>query len=216
MPIHALIFDLDGTLADSLTEIADAMNGALLAHRLPTFATDAYRLMVGEGMRVLAKRAIGKADVPVESVLEVYQAKYHQNEHAKTWPYPGIDVLLEALARRKVPMAVLSNKPDRLTKSLVAQRFGTIPFVSVRGEQEGVPRKPDPAAAFELALALNVLPANIGFVGDTAIDMNTAKAAGMTGIGVLWGFRDRAELVGAGARHILSTPEELLPLLHTS
>ncbi len=214
MPIHALIFDLDGTLADSLNDIADAMNAALAVHQLPQHPRDAYRLMVGEGVTLLVKRAMGDApNVSVQAVLDTYHAKYHEHAHAQTWPYPGIDALLSSLAARKVPMAVLSNKRDGLTRALVAQRFGSTPFVAVRGEQDGVPRKPDPTSAFELALALNVLPANIGFVGDTAVDMKVARAAGMKAIGVLWGFRGREELEGAGAHHVLARPDELLSLL---
>ncbi len=213
MPVHALIFDLDGTLADSLTDIADAMNAALAVHSLPQHPTDAYRLMVGEGVKMLVARAVGAARVPVETVLETYHAKYHEHAHAKTFAYPGIDDTLAELARRRVPMGVLSNKRDALTRALVALRFPTIPFLEVRGEREGVPRKPDPTAAFEMALALNVLPANIGFVGDTAVDMTVARAAGMRAIGVLWGFRDRGELEGAKAHEIISQPRQLLSLV---
>ncbi len=214
MPVHALIFDLDGTLADSLADIADAMNAALAVHSLPAHPRDAYRLMVGEGVTTLAKRAVGaQATVPVQAVLDTYHAKYLEHAHAKTFAYPGIDETLAALAKRRVPMGVLSNKRDALTKALVALRFPTIPFVEVRGEREGVPRKPDPTAAFEMALALNVLPANIGFVGDTAVDMKVARAAGMRAIGVLWGFRDRAELEGAKAHEIIEKPSQLLELV---
>jgi len=216
MPVHALIFDLDGTLADSLTDIAEAMNSALAQHSLPPHPVDAYRLMVGNGVTMLATRAIGpKASDPalLLSVLDAHHAAYQAHAHAKTWPYPGIDAMLATLVERKVPMGVLSNKRDALTAGLVAQRFGSVPFLAVRGERDGVPRKPDPTAAFEMALALNVLPANIGFVGDTSVDMKTARAAGMKAIGVLWGFRGREEIEGAGAHHILSKPDELLALI---
>ncbi len=110
-------------------------------------------------------------------------------------------------------MAVLSNKRDEFVKALVAQRLGAFRFVDVRGERDGVPRKPDPAAALDLARALGVPPARIAFVGDTAIDMKTATAAGMRPVGVLWGFRGKDELVTHGARHLLATPEELLALV---
>ncbi len=222
MPIHALIFDLDGTLADSLHDIGDALNRALLEQGLPTHSLEAYRHMVGEGVEVLVNRALGAAAQGpnaaqlVKSTTEAYRSHYREAAHQKTWPYPGIDELLRALSAVRVPMAVLSNKKDDFTKALVAQRFGHIRFVAVRGEQDGVPRKPNPTAALELALELNVLPANIGFVGDTAIDMKTARAAGMHAIGVLWGFRSRAELEGAGAQHVLSEPREVLPLVGAS
>lgn len=214
MPVHALIFDLDGTLADSLTDIASAMNAALRHHGLPEHSRDAYRYMVGEGVNLLVKRALGEAPgVLVPDLLETYHAMYHEQAHAMTWPYPGIDELLKTLAKKKVPMGVLSNKKDALTRALVAQRFGSISFKVVRGEQDGVPRKPDPTSALEMALALNVVPAQIGFVGDTAIDMKVARAAGMKAIGVLWGFRGREELEGAGAHHLLAHPDDLLALI---
>ncbi len=213
LPFRAVIFDLDGTLADSLADIGEAMNRALARHGFPTHAVDDYRLMVGEGAEVLVRRAMPKgATVPVPQLVDEYRAEYQALEHAKTLIYPGIPELLDGLTARGVPMAVLSNKRDDFTKDLVAKRLGRWRFRDVRGEQPGVPRKPDPTAAFELALALNATPAGIAFVGDSAIDMGTAKNAGMTGVGVLWGFRTREELTAAGAKHVLSRPEELLEL----
>lgn len=210
-PFHAVIFDLDGTLADSLRDLAEAMNLALAQHGLPTHPLDAYRHFVGEGVDVMVRRAAPtNTTVPWQAIVDGYRAHYGELDHRHTGPYPGVSELLDGLVARRVKLAVLSNKRDDFTKALVAQRFGRWPFVEVRGEREGVPRKPDPTAAFELALALNVLPANIAFVGDTAIDMKTARNAGMTPIGCLWGFRDRDELLEAGAKRLLSAPLELL------
>jgi phosphoglycolate phosphatase len=212
-PFQALIFDLDGTLADSLADIADAMNGALAARGLPTHPLDAFRTMVGEGAEVLAQRALPPgASLPVKTLVDEYRSHYERQAHSRSHAYPGVEAMLAALVERRVKLAVLSNKRDDFTKDLVARRFSGVPFVDVRGERDGVPRKPNPIAALELALALNVLPARIGFVGDTPIDVGTARAAGMSSIGVTWGFRSRAELLAAGSRVIVDTPAELLAL----
>lgn len=207
---HAVIFDLDGTLADSLTDLGEAMNRALAGFGLPTHPLAAYRTFVGEGVDVMVRRAAPSATVPYQQIADSYRAHYGTLNHQSTRPYDGIPALLDALVARRVKLAVLSNKRDDFTRDLVAKQFGRWPFVDVRGERDGVPKKPDPTAAFELALALNVLPANITFVGDTGIDMLTARNAGMTPIGCLWGFRDRDELLGAGAKRLIAHPMELV------
>ncbi|MDX2011970.1 MAG: HAD family hydrolase [Myxococcaceae bacterium] len=212
MRFQAVIFDLDGTLADSLRDLAEAMNGALADAGKPTHPLEAYRHFVGEGVDVMVARAAAPEVRPevLKGIIDGYRRHYGLIDHAHTQPYEGIPALLDALTAAKVPMAVLSNKRDDFTKLLVKQRFGAWRFAEVRGEREGVPRKPDPTAAFEVALALNVLPANICFVGDTAIDMKTAVNAGMQRVGCLWGFRDRAELLEAGAQRVIAHPTELL------
>jgi len=213
LPFRGLIFDLDGTLADSLADIGEAMNLTLRAHGLAEHPIADYSRMVGEGIEKLVRRALpADCPLPFPAMVDEYRANYKALDHRHTQIYPGIEALLEALTAAGVPMAVLSNKRDDFTRDLVTKRLGRFPFKAVRGEQAGVPRKPDPTAALELALALNVAPARIGFVGDTPIDMNTAKNAGMTGVGVLWGFRTRQELVEAGAKHLIATPAELLSL----
>lgn len=213
MSVHAVIFDLDGTLADSLRDLGEAMNLALADFGLPTHPLDRYRRFVGEGVEVMTKRAIGDAPVALQPVIDRYRHHYGVIDHAHTAPYPLVPELLDGLTARGLKLAVLSNKRDDFTRKLVAERFSRWRFVDVRGEREGVPRKPEPTAAFELALSLNVLPANIAFVGDTAVDITTARNAGMLPIGCLWGFRDREELDGAGARHLLERPTDLLDLL---
>ena len=226
MRIDALIFDLDGTLADSIADIGEAMNAVLGEVKLPPHSMDAYKQFVGEGAENLARRAV-RASLgldwklasddglprPLPELVESYRVQYGKLEHANSTPYPGIDVMLDGVVASGRKMAVLSNKRDDFTKHLVAHAFGKWPFVDVRGERDGVPRKPDPIAALELALELNVPPERIGFVGDTPIDMGTARRAGMIGIGVLWGFRTRAELTDSGARCLLERPLDLLPLL---
>jgi len=207
---HAVIFDLDGTLADSLRDLGEAMNRALAGFGLPTHPIDAYRQFVGEGVDVMVRRAAPNATVGYQQIADSYRAHYGTLDHQWTRPYPGIADLLDELTKRGVKLAVLSNKRDDFTRDLVTKQFGRWRFADVRGEREGVPRKPDPTAAFELALALNVLPANIVFVGDTGIDMMTGRNAGMTPVGCLWGFRGREELLAAGAKRLIAHPLELL------
>lgn len=213
LPFQAVIFDLDGTLADSLRDLGEAMNLALADFQLPGHPIDAYRAFVGEGVDVMVRRAATtNRDVPWDKLVDRYRERYAELDHRYTAPYPGIPKLLDGLTAAGIKLAVLSNKRDDFTRQLVAKQFSRWEFVDVRGERDGVPRKPDPTAAFELALVLNVLPANIAFVGDTAVDVNTARNAGMRSVGCLWGFRGKAELVHAGARDLLSRPAELLSL----
>jgi phosphoglycolate phosphatase len=215
--IDALIFDLDGTLADSLADIGLAMNAVLAELGLERHAIDAYKRFVGEGAEVLVRRAV-LARVPelprtVVELCEAYRAAYAELEHQHSRLYPGVEDMLRGVAARGRKMAVLSNKRDDFTKHLVTHALPGFSFADVRGEREGVPRKPDPTAAWELALALDVLPHRIGFVGDTPIDVATARNAGMISLAALWGFRTRAELAEAGATFFLERPTDLLRLL---
>jgi phosphoglycolate phosphatase len=207
-----VIFDLDGTLVDSLADIGLAMDAALAGFGLPPHPLAAYRQMVGEGAAVLAERASAGAGRAVDqaALLAAYRREYEARGHRSTTVYPGVAALLGRLAADEVPMAVLSNKPDEFTRALVAVRFPDIPFAAVAGQRPGVPRKPDPHAALLLAAALDVPPALVAFVGDTAVDIETARAAGMIAVGVLWGFRGEDELVAAGAAHLLEDPLALL------
>lgn len=212
----AFIFDLDGTLADSIADIGVSMNEVLKGRGLQPHAVERYKEFVGEGAENLIRRAIGAAGGEVDdmpALLEDYRVRYAALDHDNSKPYPGIEAMLDAIVASGRPMAVLSNKRDDFTKHLVKQEFARFPFVDVRGERDGVPRKPDPTAAYELALELNVLPHRIGFVGDTKIDAITATRAGMISVGVLWGFRGRDELTQHGAKLLLERPEDLLPYL---
>jgi phosphoglycolate phosphatase len=224
--IEAVIFDLDGTLADSLNDIGLAMNAVLEELRLPPHPMSAYGQFVGEGAEHLVRRAVHAASgrdarEPNDALLPAalgdlvvrYRAHYLDLHHANSVPYPGVPELLRALVQKGLKLAVLSNKRDDFTKLLVRQRFSQVPFVDVRGERDGVPRKPDPTAALEMARSINVRPSAVAFIGDTAIDMGTARNAGMHPVGVLWGFRDRQELEAAGAEHLIAEPGELLAVL---
>jgi phosphoglycolate phosphatase len=224
--LDALIFDLDGTLANSLADIGGAMDALLSRYGLEPQPLDAYRQFVGEGAEQLVRRAFLAAmgrdwrsadasglPAPLPELTQGYRAEYAKLEHQASTLYPGVEAMLDGVVARRKKMAVLSNKRDDFTRHLVSQRLGRWPFVAVRGEREGVPRKPDPTAALELALTLDVPPERIGFVGDTPVDVATAKNAGMVGIAALWGFRGREELEAAGAKRFLARPEELLAFL---
>ena len=216
MQLRAVIFDLDGTLVDSLGDIADAMNHALAHHGLPTHPEADYLRFVGEGVKELVRRAVPSGrEALYEPVLATYREHYDAHLFDRTRPYPGIPGVLTALSDAGVRMAVLSNKSDGFVKRLAAKLLPGVRFSAVYGERPGVPRKPDPTAALALAAELEVPPGACGFVGDTAVDMDTARAAGMYGVGVTWGFRGH-ELQAHGARAVATTADELLAALHNA
>lgn len=214
MHLRAALFDLDGTLVDSLADIATAMNHSLTQHGLPTHPIPEYRHYVGEGVKVLVRKAIpADQEALQDSVLAVYRAYYAEHLFDRTVAFPGIPALLSQLAAEDVRLAVLSNKADAFTKKLVEGLLPGVTFRAVYGERAGVPRKPDPTAALSIAAELGVAPGECAFVGDTAVDMNTARNAGMYGIGVTWGFRSPEELRAHGARALATTADELLAAL---
>jgi phosphoglycolate phosphatase len=213
---RAVLFDLDGTLLDTLADLGESMNAALAELGAPGHALDAYRRFVGDGMQNLARRSLGAGrDDPetVERCVAAMRRIYGTRAMHKTRPYPGVPELLAELERRGVAMAVLSNKPDDLTNELIDAFFGARRFTAVRGARDGVARKPDPEAARDIALRLGVAPVEFLYLGDTDTDMRTAVAAGMEPIGALWGFRDAQELVSSGARALVREPADVLALL---
>ena len=214
MRFDAVIFDLDGTLADTLEDIGAAMNEALRRLGQPTHPPEAYREFVGEGVAKLAQAALpeDRGDLVARAVSE-FRAYYAAHLVDRTRPFPEIPAALDALAERGLALAVLSNKLDAMTKRIVEIRFGRWNFHPVFGEREGVPKKPDPSSAREIASILRVSPERVAVVGDTAIDIGTARAAGMSAVGVSWGFRPTDELERAGADAIVSNGRELVEVL---
>ena len=211
--IRAVLFDLDGTLTNTLDDIADAMNRSLRLHGLPEWPVDAYRYLVGDGAKKLAERAVrGRRELAL-SVQREYQAYYQEHTRVKTKPYDGVPEMLRALQDRGIPLAVFSNKPDADTKNVVAYYFPEIRWTVVRGQVEGVPVKPDPAGALAVAEALGASPDDVLYVGDTSTDMQCALNAGMHPVGVLWGFRTEAELRENGAEKLTAQPEDVLTML---
>jgi len=215
MRFQAVIFDMDGTLLDTLKEIADAMNAALATLGYPPHAYDAYREYVGYGMDVLAQRVLPeghKDDALVGRLVEAMRTIYGRDHAFLSRPYEGIPELLDALVGKGVRMTILSNKPDEFTRAMAQRLLGRWRFEIVRGIIPGRPRKPEPIAALEMARSLDVSPERIVFMGDSAIDMLTARAAGMFPVGVLWGFRTRDELVENGAALLIDHPRRFLDL----
>jgi phosphoglycolate phosphatase len=218
MKYRAVLFDLDGTLLDTLADIAISADAVLVRFGFPAHGTHAYRRFVGEGLQMLFTRALppGKAEAGLLAECgAAFREVYEQNWNRFTAPYEGIEELLDALEARSLKMAVLSNKPDRFTRLCVKEYFPGGSFQAVLGQRDGHPRKPDPAAAGEIARLLDVPPAEFVYVGDTPTDVETAQGAGMLPVGVRWGFRPAEELVAAGAKAILERPIQLVDCLLT-
>jgi phosphoglycolate phosphatase len=212
---RAVIFDLDGTLLDTLADIAHAMNTTLVRHGLPPRPLDAYRLMVGSGLEALVKRAAEPAADPdlLGTLIDELRDTYAADPVSRTKPYAGIHDLIETLKEMDVPLAVLSNKADELVIPIVAEFFRPDDFAVVRGMRHGLPAKPDPTSAVGIAAELSAAPAECVYLGDSDVDMHTARNAGMAGIGAAWGFRSPEELRASGARRIITTPAELVAIV---
>jgi phosphoglycolate phosphatase len=213
-PPKAVLFDLDGTLLDTLDDLAASMNGVLADEGLPTAPTEAHKFMIGDGVLNYVLRAL-PADrrddqALVDRIDQAYRARYAANWANTTGAYDGVDAMLDGLLARSLRLAVLSNKPDGFTRDMVTHFLGHVPFEIVRGATDGAPLKPDPVAAVALAGQMALDPAEFLYLGDTATDMHTARAAGMFAVGALWGFRPRAELVDAGAQALIAHPMDLL------
>ena len=214
--VAAVIFDLDGTLLDTLADLANSMNAVLRACGYATHSRDDYRYFVGEGMETLVRRTLPSSAPGVEQVsarLADMRAEYGRRWSETSQPYEGIPEMLDALTDRGVPLAVLSNKPDDFTRLVVQTLLPAWTFVECRGLREDTPAKPDPAGAIAIAGALNVEAARVLYVGDTATDMKTGRSAGMFTVGVTWGFRQRQELEAHGAQRIVDAPAQLLDLI---
>jgi phosphoglycolate phosphatase len=213
MSIDAIIFDLDGTLLNSIGDIAACGNEALASMGFPLLTVDEFRMYVGDGMTGLARKVLppGKRDeATVGKFLEMYRALYSRKWNETTVPYEGIEDLLGTLRARGIPLAVLSNKRDEFTKVCVDTLLPTGIFQEVRGESEITPHKPDPQGALTIAESLGVVPQRCLFVGDSEIDVETARRAGMDFVGVEWGYRSRMELEKAGAEKLVKAPNQLL------
>lgn len=210
MAFRAALFDLDGTLTNTLADIANAMNRALSLHDLPEWPVEAYKRLVGDGADKLAQRACRDRNDMVSVIRREYQEYYQAHTHETTRPYDGIVDMLYALHEQGIPLAVFSNKPHADTCEVVRHFFPEIPFAVVRGQMTGVPVKPDPAGALAVAEALRIPPEDFVYLGDTDTDMRCAVRAGMYPVGALWGFRDAQELLDCGAKALVQHPKELL------
>ena len=213
--IKAILFDLDGTLLNTIDDLANAVNYTLTTLNYPTFAVDEYKYKVGNGMRKLIERSLPenhKTDQEIDKALSVFMPYYNKHKMDKTAPYDGITELLEELKKRGIKTAVVTNKAHSAAKPLIDEVFPGL-FDEVTGQKDGVPTKPNPIAVFNTVDALGVTADECLFVGDSGVDMQTAKNAGIFAVGVLWGFRKADELNQNGADAIISIPMQLLELL---
>jgi len=209
MPYGAVIFDLDGTLLDTLEDLADATNSVLTRLGFPTHPVSAYRRFVGNGAFELVRRVLpaeSRDDKTLEKCHRAFLQTYARNRHSKTHPYPGIAALLDRLANEKIKSAVLSNKPHTMAVEIVKTLLAPWRFETVLGQRNGYSPKPDPAGAFEIAQQMKMSVSEFIFVGDSGVDMKTAAAAGMFPVGAAWGFRSEEELRQSGARTIITDP----------
>jgi phosphoglycolate phosphatase len=216
MPYNAILFDLDGTLLDTLEDLADSMNAALARMGAPAHPVAGYKRFVGDGVIELCRRTLPadrRDEATIQAAAQAMRAEYSGRWDRKTRPYDGIPELLDELTARRVAMAVLSNKPDDFTKLCVKKLLPRWRFDAVRGLDPGGTKKPDPAGALAIARQLGVAPAGVLYLGDTDTDMRTAVAAGMFPVGARWGFRPAEELLANGAKVLIARPEELLGLL---
>lgn len=216
IPMHhkAVIFDLDGTLLNTLDDLADSTNYALARHGFPARTREEVRQFVGNGVAMLLHRAVPAGTGPEEEVacLDTFRRYYLTHMRCKTAPYPGIPELLERLNRAGCAVAVVSNKFDAAVKALCADYFGARVPVAI-GESEGVRKKPAPDTVYRALEELGIPAARAVYVGDSEVDLETARNAGMDCISVSWGFRETAFLLACGARTVAANPEALERLL---
>lgn len=217
MKFEGVIFDLDGTLVNSLDDIADSMNAVLRQNHFPAHPNEDYKLFVGNGLRNLVRTVLPEAYKTDEELvgrcLTSMGEIYNGNCLNKTRPYAGINELLDELASRRVRMAILSNKNDGLTKKIVQALLPRRDFEQVVGLTTEALKKPNPAEALRIAREIGISPTNILYAGDSGTDMQTANNAGMFAVGVLWGFRSKEELLSNGAKAVVESPEDLIRML---
>lgn len=216
MKYSAVIFDLDGTLINSLEDLADSGNEALTKFGFSSHPADAYKKFIGNGLRQMMKAAARKEidDCLVDMLWKECRNVYNKNYLKKTCLYDNVHKMLKELKKLEIKMAVCTNKPDKLANEVVDKLIGRNYIDVVYGERDGIPKKPDPTSLFEAARYLGLAPESIIYMGDSGVDMICGKRAGMLTAGALWGFRDKEELVECGAKILLETPMELLDFLN--
>lgn len=208
-----VIFDLDGTLLNTISDLGTACNHALQRRGYSEHPLSAYNYMIGNGVANLMKRAAPDASPEeIDELLKYFREYYDQHCTEFTRPYPGIETLLDELKQKEIKIAVCSNKYQNAVDKIVSHYFPQIEFASVYGEREGIPRKPDPSAVFAILNEVPTPKADVLMIGDSAIDIETARRACVESVGATWGFRPLRELREAYADNIISEPTELLAL----
>lgn len=216
MSFKAVVFDLDGTLLDTLDDLADSANRVLAGCGFPVHPVAAYRYFVGDGLLILIERILPESKrtpAVIQRVAAEFKEDYSRNWHVQSRMYDGIDVMLDGLEQAGLQLAILSNKPHEFTCLCVEQMLPLWTFDPLLGARPDVAKKPDPAGAIEIATRLQLDPAEILYLGDTATDMKTAIGAGMYPVGALWGFRTAEELKQSGAARLIESPPQLLNCL---
>lgn len=212
----AIIFDLDGTLLDTLEDIGDSMNTVLISQGHPPHSTGAYKYFIGNGAAKLVERALPEKNRNKDTInqcLEKFKREYSLNWNVKTKPYNGIVEMLAAVASHGIRTAILSNKPHEFVGKCVNEFLPDFTFDVSLGQREDIPPKPDPGGAYEIAETLHLPVSEFLYLGDTSVDMETAVAAKMYPVGVSWGFRPIEELNNSGAKKIVNHPAEIIGLL---
>ncbi len=210
------IFDLDGTLLNTIDDLGNSCNHALRSMGFPTHALMSYPMMVGNGITRLIERALpDEARTPeiINSARRLFVDHYNNHCCDATVPYPGIPQLLAELNKRNVNIAVASNKYDSAVHRIIARYFPDIRFAAIFGQLEGIPTKPDPSIVFEILTACPTPKSETLFIGDSAVDIETARRACVDSVGVTWGFRSENELRKAFADNIVSDPDDILSLI---
>lgn len=216
MKYEAVIFDLDGTLLDTLADLGNSMNSVLIRYGFQPHALEKYKRFVGDGIESLVRRSLPEGHrnpATVGNCLAGMREEYGRRWMENTRPYAGIPELLDALTERKVKISIFSNKQDEFTQVTVEKFLMKWRFEVVAGARPSIPKKPDPTVPLEIARQIGVASSGCLYVGDTDTDMRTAQAAGMYAVGVLWGFREAEELLRNGAKVLVKEPSEILQLL---
>ena len=209
--IKTIIFDLDGTLIESLSSIVHSMNVLLIKEGLPVYSIAEYKMFLGDGVTRLVERSFPEiSSEKLRYCIEEYINIYTNSWREKTIPFEGIYHMLKKFQISDINMFILSNKRDDLTKLQTAELFPDINFLDIRGAVAGIPKKPDPVAAIEMLSMNNLSPEETIFIGDSGVDMQTAVNGGMISGGVLWGFRSREELIENEAKFLFETPSEII------
>ena len=211
-----VIFDLDGTLINTIADLAQSTNHALHALGYPTHEESSYKFRVGNGINKLFERSLPEGEKTEENVLRVrreFIPYYNEHNTDLSRPYAGMEGLLHLLKEKGINMAVASNKYQEATTKIIRHFFPDIPFVAILGQRDGKPIKPDPAVVHEIIELAGVLPSEVLYVGDSGVDMQTGANAGVETCGVTWGFRPRTELETFSPQHIVDEVAEIIPLI---
>lgn len=215
MDIQGVIFDLDGTLLDTIADLAYSVNSVLERHGYRQHSVEAYTQFIGDGMEMLIQRAVGDT-IPNDEIGELVselKEEYAKNWNRTTKPYPGIPELLQELSHKKIKISVFSNKAHEFTVSMVTNYFPDIPFDVILGLQDSIPRKPDPSGALLIARTMRIEPAQIAMIGDSVTDITMAHSCGMCAVAVSWGYRPVELLKQHNPEAIAHTPEEIMHII---